>query len=167
MSTLITRLCRFSEFVSAACCVLILVLMASGFLLRPFNLQFLGVDAAGGFLMAWLLFFGLAQVSRERLHIRATFLTDALPARWRAVCYALGHILFVIFLAVLTWLAIGLFLASAAENGKSSDMLQIPLIYPQGGMVIGMVLATLAEGLMAARSVAEVIRGEGGEAWEN
>ncbi|WP_175474782.1 TRAP transporter small permease [Celeribacter indicus] len=166
MSRLITQLSRLSEGVSAVCCVLILLATASGFILRPFNLQFLGVDDAGGFLMAWLLFFGLAQVSNNQLHIRATFLTDLFPVRWRTLCYAASHVLFALFLAVLTWLAAGLFLASAAENSRSADMLRIPLVYPQAGMVAGLVLATVAELLMAARSLGAVRRGDSFDVWE-
>ena len=85
-------------------------------------------------------------------HITVDFITDRLPARWRAVIEALSALLGATLLAAILWNSIGQ-AHIQLRQGDKSQTLGIPMIWYWAPLVAGTALSMLAVLLVGARAI--------------
>jgi len=85
-------------------------------------------------------------------HITVDFLTDRLPARWRAAIEVFSALLGAALLAAILWNSIGQ-AAIQLRQGDRSQTLGIPMIWYWAPLVAGMALSLLAVLLVGARAL--------------
>jgi TRAP-type C4-dicarboxylate transport system permease small subunit len=85
-------------------------------------------------------------------HITVDFITDRLPARWRAAIEALSALLGAALLAAILWNSVGQALIQLRQGDKSQT-LGIPMIWYWAPLVAGTALSMLAVLLVGARAM--------------
>ncbi len=98
-----------------------------------------------GYLLAMLVFLGLAYTLRERAHIRITFLVDRLPRKvqgWSNVITSLIFLAYTIFLCYLTWRFTSQSIAFKATSRTGADIILWPfqIVMPVGLAIISLLL---------------------------
>lgn len=97
-----------------------------------------------GFFLAAASFLALAHTLREGGHIRVTLVIGHLPAALRKVfefwCVLLAAAVSLYF----TYYTFGLIAESYEYNDLSSGMIAVPIWIPQSGMLIGLVILSIA-----------------------
>jgi TRAP-type C4-dicarboxylate transport system permease small subunit len=85
-------------------------------------------------------------------HITVDFITDRLPARWRAAIEAFSALLGAALLAAILWNSVGQALIQLRQGDKSQT-LGIPMIWYWAPLVAGTALSMLAVLLVGARAM--------------
>jgi TRAP-type C4-dicarboxylate transport system permease small subunit len=139
------------DFAYKACGVLaaialamIAALMLAQIIGRFFNVMVPGVNEASAFLLAATSFLALAYSFRSGSHIRVSLFLHYLPAKARRVADALGVLLGVVLMAYYSWSTWLLVADSLRFREVSDGLLAIPLAIPQGAMLLGLVMLTIA-----------------------
>lgn len=116
-------------------------------------------DELGGYALVAISFLGLAYCSRDRSHIRITFLVERLrplaAGRVRVLTLFLGLVL-VGIAAWVSWKFLG---DSFTRNMRSNSLLMVPLKWPQMVIPIGFTLFALTLLVQLARAIRELSAG--------
>lgn len=143
MERTLRRLETVGLVIGGLSCGLLTILTILDIGLRPFNIRFYLASEMSGFLMAWLIFFTLPMVSRQREHIAADFLITRFSPRVRVAVDLLADILALVYVTALVFICGELTAASLADNLRSQGILRTPIAIPQIGMMVGLALLWL------------------------
>jgi TRAP-type C4-dicarboxylate transport system permease small subunit len=139
------------DFAYKACGVLaaialasIAALMLAQIIGRFFNVLVPGVNEASAFLLAATSFLALAYSFRSGSHIRVSLFLHYLPAKARRVADASGVLLGILLVGFFSWSTWRLVKDSLRFGEVSDGLLAIPLAIPQGAMLLGLVMLTIA-----------------------
>ncbi len=137
----------FMESVTRKAVVLIMIVMVVTVLVdvlaRNTALRVRGLDEVARYALVWLVFLVTAAGARYGDLIGMTSLADALPARIRAAVWIVRRVLFLVFLTLFGWYAIGL-LQMMVKTGRTSANLHIPLWFVYAPLFIGTLLMALS-----------------------
>lgn len=130
---------RIGRAVGALSCAVLFLLLIVDIFLRKAGFTFHWSIEYSSFLMAFIVFFPLAGVTRRREHLLADFFIMAIGGRVEAFLrrwvIPTTTLLFVI---VILWLAIDQTWTSWLDEERSTGPLRTPMWLPQTGMVIAL-----------------------------
>lgn len=129
---------------AAIALAMIAVLMLAQIVGRFFDVLVPGVNEASAFLLAATSFLALAYSFRAGTHIRVSLFLHYLPARARRVADLLAVALGIALMGYFSWYTWRLVADSMRFNEVSDGLLAIPLAIPQGAMLLGLVMLTVA-----------------------
>jgi TRAP-type C4-dicarboxylate transport system permease small subunit len=135
---------RIGCAVGALSCAVLFLLLIADIFLRKAGLSFHWSIEYSSFLMAFIVFFPLAGVTRRREHLLADFFiaaaggaVEAFIRRWLIPGATL------LFIAAIFWLAVDQTWTAWLDEERSTGPLRTPMWLPEAGMVIALA-ATLA-----------------------
>lgn len=111
---------------------------------RRFGVNFAGVDAYAGYLMAAAGFLALAQTFKRGEHIRVTLVIERLAGRWRGALEAWALALATLLALLLATYSVRLVWQSHRFNDISTANDATPLWIPQLAMAIGTAVLAIA-----------------------
>jgi len=129
---------------AAIALAMIAVLMLAQIIGRFFNVLVPGVNEASAFLLAATSFLALAYSFRAGSHIRVSLFLHYLPVRARRFADLAGVALGIALMGYFSWYTWALVADSLRFNEVSDGLLAIPLAIPQGAMLLGLVMLTIA-----------------------
>ncbi|MGE0735453.1 MAG: TRAP transporter small permease subunit [Alphaproteobacteria bacterium] len=101
---------------------------------------------------------GLAYTIASKSNIRIDLLTTRLPRPLRIALDCLSHLGIVAIALALAWFAFATWDQSRALNARSISTLQVPLVFPQGVWLAGLIWFALFACIVALRVVALLAR---------
>jgi len=129
---------------AAIALAMICVLMLAQIVGRFFDVLVPGVNEASAFLLAATSFLALAYSFRAGTHIRVSLFLHYLPVPARRVADLLAVAVGVGLMGYFSWYTWRLVADSMRFNEVSDGLLAIPLAIPQGAMLLGLVMLTIA-----------------------
>ncbi len=151
---------RFKKFSEQACLAISLFFLVALFaivlidvVLRSMRIEFYWASEGGTILMAWLIFFTLPLVNRQRTHISTDFLVARLPGWLQSVANLAGQVLMLAYLLILAWLCFELARRNFIGDARSQGILRVPLYFVQIGVVVGLVLTIVSQVLVIFEDV--------------
>jgi TRAP-type C4-dicarboxylate transport system permease small subunit len=156
MRAALDRLYLVSGSLAALCLVAIAVMVgaqligriADGLMrlagLRPFGFIVEGLVEIAGYLLAISSLLALAPALRAGTHIRVSMLLSALGPRPRWLFELGAFAATFAFTAYMTWRMALLAVDSWRFNEVSHGLVPLPLVYPQAGMFVGLLIFTVA-----------------------
>ena len=118
-----------------------------------------GADELAGYALAVGSAWTFGYTLLRRAHVRIDSLYIYLPPRLRAVLDIFGLALFVFFMGLVTWHALGTARQSIESDSHSISPLGTPLAIPQTLWVVGLFLFMVVALLLLARSVMAFVSG--------
>ncbi len=107
-----------------------------------FGVTLIWADEVQIYIMIWMAFLGAVVVSWRRMHLRMDLLVKMLPAFWRK-CVSFAELAAMIALAgVVTWVS-GQYAFAMFKLNRLSDVAQLPMWIPHGGVTLGFSLILL------------------------
>lgn len=150
---------RLGLAVGWASAVAILVLVLAEIAVRAAGRGLPFTSEYSSLLMAWLIFFPLAEVTRRHTHISADFLVERMGPRLKAWVAALGAALtLAIYVGLLGYVAWTVTANSIADDVRSQGLMRTPLAYPQIGMCVGLAIMQLRALAELVRAVAQAVQ---------
>ena len=149
---------RIGRTVGALSCAVLFLLLITDIFLRKFGISFHWSIEYSSFLMAFIVFFPLAGVTRRREHLLADFFIMAIGGRTEAAIRRwLIPVTTLLFSAVILALAVDQTWTSWLDEERSTGPLRTPMWLPQIGMVVALaaMLACAAIDLLAPEARAE------------
>ncbi|WP_431855393.1 TRAP transporter small permease [Azospirillum sp.] len=143
MERALHRLETAALVIGALSCGLLTILTILDIGLRPLNVAFHVAGEMSGFLMAWLIFFSLATVSRTRQHIAADFFVSRFPPAVQRGFERVGDAAALLYVSALVYICGELTMTSLADDLRSQGILRTPIAIPQLGMMLGLALLWL------------------------
>lgn len=134
---------RASFALSWIACVLVVLLVLLEILARAVGFAVYFTSEYSAFLMAWLCFFALATVTRERSHIAVDFLVVHMSSTTRAHLAFAAAVLMLLYVVVLLCIVGQLTWTSYDDGLRSQALTRTPLAIPQAGAVIGLTVLLL------------------------
>lgn len=129
-----------AAFFLAGICVLVLAQVVG----RLLGVAIPSADEFAGYCLSASSFLALGYALRNDSHIRVTLLIDRLPSGWRRrveiACIAGGLAMSL----YLTWFTAEMVYYSVTFNDLTQGLVPIPLWVPQSGMMIGVIVLSLA-----------------------
>ena len=151
---------RFKKFSEQACLAISLFFLVMLFaivlidvVLRSMRIEFYWASEGGTILMAWLIFFTLPLVNRQRTHISTDFLVARFPGWLRLVTNLAGQVLMLAYLLILSLLCFELARRNLIGDARSQGILRVPLYFMQIGVVVGLVLTIVSQVLVIFEDV--------------
>jgi TRAP-type C4-dicarboxylate transport system permease small subunit len=149
---LIEKLSRVGGLLSAACIVVMTLLILTETALRLFLERSLFVaEEFSAYLMANFVMLGLAYTLREDGHIRVNLLLSRLQPSGRTLFDLIGYAVGCGIFALLTWELWCVMTDNFVTDQRSMNVTKTPIFIPQIGLVAGSVL-------MMMQMVAEVVK---------
>ena len=149
---------RVGRAVGAVSCAVLFLLLIADIGLRKAGVAFHWSIEYSSFLMAFIVFFPLAGVTRRREHLAADFFIMAIGGRFEAAVRRwVAPVATLVFAAVILALAAEQTWTSWLDEARSIGPLRTPMWLPQAGMVLALasMLACAAIDLVApSRDVA-------------
>lgn len=105
-----------------------------------FNAPIQGAFEVGQYLLAGMIWFGMAWLGIVKGHISAELLFDRFSRKTQDVLTVVGHAMEWLFFVLVTWQAAALVVYSA-KAGLRTDLLHIPAAVGQSFLVVGASLA--------------------------
>ncbi len=130
--------------VAAIALAMIAALMLAQIIGRFFGVLVPGVNEAAAFLLAATSFLALAYSFRAGSHIRVSLLLHYLPVKLRRAADLVGVSLGIALMGYFSWYTWRLVADSLRFKEVSDGLLAIPLAIPQGAMLLGLVMLTIA-----------------------
>lgn len=121
------------------------------------NRSTLIADEYGGYLYVGICFFGFAYALRSEQFLKVSFLVDRLGSRARQTMQFLSCLLGTGIVAVMAWEAFKLLQVSWWFNSVSIQPSSTPLIYPQGVMLLGIIVLLIAFLAELVKSLAVIL----------
>lgn len=134
---------KFLKSISMLSLALLTSLIIIQIVARFFNLPFYLADEFTGILLAFLVFYALPSVTKERGHLKVEFLQDHMTNGVRNIIRIIIDLLTFVYLFSLTVLIYLLAYDSFLVNAKSQGMLRFPEYLPQAALLIGLVASVL------------------------
>jgi TRAP-type C4-dicarboxylate transport system permease small subunit len=130
---------RIGRTVAALSCAVLFLLLIADIALRKVGVPFHWSIEYSSFLMAFIVFFPLAGVTRRREHLLADFFVAAIGGRTEAfVRRWLIPVTTLLFGAVILALAVDQTWTSWLDEERSTGPLRTPMWLPQTGMVVAL-----------------------------
>jgi TRAP-type C4-dicarboxylate transport system permease small subunit len=129
---------------AAIALAMIAVLMLAQIVGRFFDVLVPGVNEASAFLLAATSFLALAYSFRAGTHIRVSLFLHYLPEKARRIVDLIGVALGIALMGYFSWYTWRLVADSIRFHEVSDGLLAIPLAIPQGAMLLGLVMLTIA-----------------------
>lgn len=161
----LTLIERIALGVACLCTVMIGVLSFLDIVFRTARIEFHLAGEGSTIMLAWLLFLVLPAATRRRQHISLTFIEHWAGPRTRKAIRLFGHLVMLVYMAVLGWFLWRLAMNSIAQDLRTASILRLPQIYAQSGVVLGtgLLLITQVHMLIAdALTPAELGQGPSG-----
>ncbi len=149
---------RASFWIAMASCVLLLLFTLAEIAARPLGIQVYVGGEYNSMLMGWLIFFALPVVTRARQHLVVDFFNAMLGHRGRAVISWLGALIMVIYVAALLYFCAKLTLQSWNNNIRTQGILRTPVVWPQLGMVLGLLLMWISSVIVLLGETRDLFR---------
>jgi TRAP-type C4-dicarboxylate transport system permease small subunit len=127
-----------------------------------FNISMTGSDEIGGYVTAITSSWAFAYALFRRAHISIDTVTVLLPRHLRAVSQIVGLGALGIFMTLMAVRCWNVFVLSVEFNSTSMTPLKIPLWIPQGLWVFGLFFFVAVIGLLLAKSLTALARGDAG-----
>ena len=124
------------------------------------NISTGGADEIAGFALAIGTAWSLPLALLDRAHIRIDSLYARFPARLIAVLDIAGLLAFLVFFGTISWFGYGVFATSLKLGAVSQSAIGVPLIWPQGLWVAGLVLFVLTCLVLLVRALGLLIKGD-------
>jgi TRAP-type C4-dicarboxylate transport system permease small subunit len=121
-----------------------------------------GADELSGYALAIASSWGLSFALLNRAHIRIDSLYVLLPTKVRVFLDLLGLAGFALFMALVTWYAVGVLRQSIESNTHSISALSTPLVLPQAIWVLGFIFFMVVIGLLLVRTLRAMVAGDFG-----
>lgn len=137
-----------------------LLVTAEVFLRKFAGFSIGGSDELAGYTLAMVVSLGTGFALLERAHVRIDVLVLMLPKTLRFWAEVLGLVVFLIFLAVLSWFCGEQLLDAIRHDSRSITPLQTPLWIPQAIWVFGLLFALWACTVLAAHTLWRFARGQ-------
>ncbi|MDZ7713751.1 MAG: TRAP transporter small permease [Rhodovibrio sp.] len=156
MRTFLDRLYSLSGAIAAAfiCAITLIVLaqvlanlidsVASMVLGAPFGLVVPSYANFAGYFLTGATFFALPYALKRGAHIRVTLVIQALGPKTRQVVEVWCILVGLAIAGFFTWYTFGLVAASYRYGDMSTGMVAIPIWIPQGALVLGGAVLTIA-----------------------
>ena len=119
-----------------------------------------GADELAGYALAIASAWGLSAAVLSRSHIRIDTVYVRVRARIRASLDLLSLASLAFFFSLVTYYAWGVLRQSWVSDSHSLSEIQMPLIVPQGLWVLGLVFFVMVCGLLLARGLHSMVRGD-------
>ena len=119
-----------------------------------------GADELSGYALAISSAWGLSAAVLTRSHIRIDTVYVRVKARLRAILDLASLATFVFFFALITYYAWGVLKQSWVSDSHSLSEIQMPLIFPQGLWVAGLAFFVMVAGLLFARGLVFLLKGD-------
>ncbi len=116
--------------------------------LRSMRIEFYWASEGSTILMAWLIFFTLPLVNRQRTHISTDFLVARLSTWLRSLTNLAGQVFMLAYLLILAWLCFELARRNFIGDARSQGILRVPLYFAQFGIVVGLVFTIVNQVLV-------------------
>ncbi len=131
--------------ISCICCAMLMVLTNTDIVLRPFHIEFYLANDLNGYLLVMLIVMALPAVTRKDQHVKVKLFVNCFPscARYFAL---LQHLLMFLYVTALVLICGYLAYSSGMDQLISQGFLHTPMVYPQSGMVIGLLLMWVVQG---------------------
>lgn len=140
-----SALARTGKAIGALSCAILFLLLIADIVLRQAEVTFRWATEYSTFLMAFIVFFPLASVTRRREHLLADFLILAVGGRIEAAIRRWvipGATL--LFTAAIVALAFDQAWTSWLDEERSTGPLRTPMWLPQSGMVLALTAMLIA-----------------------
>jgi TRAP-type C4-dicarboxylate transport system permease small subunit len=142
------RLDNIGLFMGAMSCAALFILVMGDIILRQVNIPFYLSIEYTGFLVAFVSFFPLGDITRRQSHLAADFFINLLGASARRFIqrYVIRASV-ALYAVVLAWVAVQVLATSVGSDLRSVGPLRTPMALPQAAMVVavlGMLLRALA-----------------------
>jgi len=144
---------RGARTLACVCCAVMALLVMADIVLRPLRVEFFWAGEGSGILMAWTVFLALPAVTRTRSHISIDLFANHTGPRLKRLIGLFGHVLMMVYVALLIYFCARMAWNSHVLDLRSSSILRLPLVYAQGGVVVGLALLLLTECVMTCREV--------------
>lgn len=132
---------KLGMLVASASCALIFVFVLSDVFFRAIGRPIYFAGEYSEFLMAWLIFFALGEITRDRAHLKVDFLTQHLPASAQVIVNIFADLFFmVLYVGIALWITSLLVWSSYSDNLRSQGLMLTPLFVPQLGMTAGLTI---------------------------
>ena len=127
-------------------------------LARNTALRVRGLDELARYSLVWLVFLVTGAGARYGDLIGMDALANALPGRLGTAAWLLRRVLFLVFLALFAWYALGI-VQLMIRTGRASANLHIPLWFVYAPLFVGTVLMLLSLAVDLALRIARLRRG--------
>lgn len=140
MDQLLDRVARIIErtlalaFVGAVCLSFGNVIGRYGF-----GVTLIWADEVQIYVMIWMAFLGAVVASRRRMHLRMDLLVKMLPSGWRRAIQVIELLVIGTLAGVVVYLS-GQYAYNMMRLNRLSDVAQIPMWIPHGGVTLGFAL---------------------------
>lgn len=139
---------RVARVVAAVCCLMLGILSIADIVFRSLRIQFFWASELNGIFMAWSVFLALPAVTRMRGHLTVDLVPSLAGPSWQRVFDVTTGVLMIVYVGVLTYYCGRMAWHSYIDDLRSSTILRLPVIYAQGGVVVGLVLMLVTQGIM-------------------
>jgi TRAP-type C4-dicarboxylate transport system permease small subunit len=150
----VRRISRYGAWFGGILILLAAVIVSLDVVIRElFTLPVGGTDELSGFALAISSAFAFSYALLERAHVRIDSLYTTLPKPVRACLDIIGLAVFTLFMALLSWQALGVFTESFRNSTVTLSAFAWPLRYPQFLWVLGLFWFVLVAALLLLRSL--------------
>lgn len=135
---------NIGNVISAACMLVMTLIVTVAVVCRHLNVQFVAADELARYVMIWSIFIGIVACTRQRGHARVTVIVDLFHGKAKKVYEAILQIIVIIALVWLTKLCFDLVM-HAVESGQKAPITKIPYWFMYSSMVIGFFFSIIRE----------------------
>jgi TRAP-type transport system small permease protein len=104
-----------------------------------FGVTLIWADEVQIYIMIWMAFLGAVVASRRQMHLRMDLLVKMLPHGWRRAIQVIELLLSGVLAGVVVYLS-GQYAYNMMRLNRLSDVAQIPMWIPHGGVTLGFAL---------------------------
>jgi len=155
------RYSRYGAWFGGGLIVATALIVSADVLMRKLlNITLGGADELSGFALAISSAWAFGYALFERAHVRIDSVYVWLPFKVRGVLDLVGLIVFLLFMGLLAYKAIGVFVSSVELGSRTMTDMSLPLAYPEFVWVIGLWFFVLIAGAMLIRALGAAFRGD-------
>jgi len=114
----------------------------------------------GGYAFATAVTLGLAYALTGKAHIRVDLIQVRLPHRARVMLDVVAHFALAACALALAWYCLGTWLQSWKLGAKSISTMQLPMVWPQGFWLVGVLWFALVATTLGLRALIALARGD-------
>ena len=155
------RVAHWGLWLGGALVLLAALLIGADVVMRKFfSASIGGADELAGYALALGTAWALAAALLERAHIRIDSLYVLLPRRLRFALDVAGLVLLIAFFGLTAWHGWGMVAQSWTAGSRSQSALQTPIVIPQLGWFLGLVVFVAIGMAVLVRTVVLAARGQ-------
>lgn len=155
------RLSRWLAWIGGGGLVASSLLVSADVVCRKWlNISLGGADEISGYVFGAATAMAMPYALLERAHIRIDILYRRLPRPAQIAADAAGLLLLFGFIAVVVWMAAGLYWDTLSHGSRSITPLRTPLVIPQTFWLLGWLLTACVCLLLLCALLALIVRGE-------